>query len=800
MAIFLRPRRVIVALAIAGFIWSAASVPAQAHGIVQRTEPEANTSAGAAPRQVVLSFSEPADAALSSGVVTDRSDQAVSTASGLSADGRRMTITLPPIPNGIYTVRWRALWPADGHSTSGYFLFAVGESAPTGSSGRAGPPPLQVAFRWVAFLGALVVAGVALFRAAILPPALRTMDPAATASLEAIAEIAESRLRLLIIISGAAVAIASAGEFLLLVAQLLGASVVQAAAGGLFLPLLWSTRAGWSLLLRLSTVFLLLLPSSPAGRILQIGGLVWLVVVGGITALFRGPGAVGGSTHIVLIALAASVYGMFSIVMARILPQIPDIRAAVPQDRWVKPLAGAVLLAAFTMTAHAAGGGLGAAAVDWAHLLGAAAWVGGLAALRLVLVHPALPARERFAGSIVSRFSLVAGSALGVLVVTGVLSTLRFVPSVRAFVITPYGRLLLAKLALVVPMAVLGGVNFFVLRPRLVRQTKLHPALHRLLASVTGEGSVGVLIVLIVAALTITPTARVALQAPPPEPAPLALAGAAGDVRVTLTIAPARPGSNRFTVRGTDQQGTALDGAVRVLLRATKLDEDLDPVTLRLTYDGEGAHTIEDAALGLAGWWQVEVVIRRRGQLDVATQFPLWFEGGPARPDDAAARRALLRMEETMARLSTWRQVEQLTDGRGNFVVTRYDLRRPDRLRYRTSSGNEGVIVGPVRYFRSDGGAWKRDVLARPFAVEDYILAYTRGARALGLGRTMPCGDGTCRVVTWETGGGPAVVAGWIDEGTSRLRRIMMIGRTEAHYMTLDLLAFDIPLQIELPR
>lgn len=793
----LRPRgRVIVALALAGFIWSAASVPAWAHGIVQRTEPEANTSVGAAPRQVVLYFSEPADAVLSSGVVTDRGGQAVSTRSVLSADARRMTITLPPIPNGIYTVRWRALWPADGHATSGYFLFAVGEAAPAGPSGGGGPPAVQVAFRWTAFLAALVVAGAVLFRAAILRPALRTMDPAAAASLEV---AAESRLRRLITVSGAAVGVASAGEFLLQVAQLLGTSVMRAAAGGLFLPLLWSTRAGWSLLLRLCAVFLLLLPSSPAGRILQIGGLVWLAVVGGITALFSGPGAVGGSTHIVLIAMAASVYGVFSIVMARILPQIPDIRAAVPQDRWIKPLSGAVLLAAFTMTAHAAGGGLGAAAVDWIHLLAAAAWVGGLAALLLVLAHRTVPARERFAGSIVSRFSLVAGSALGVLVVTGVLSTLRFVPSFPAFVITPYGRLLLAKLALVVPMAALGAVNFFVLRPRLVRQTQMHPTLRRLFASVTGEGSVGALIILIVAAMTITPTARVALQAPPPEAAPLALAGIAGDLRVTLTIAPARPGINRFTVRGADQQGTALDGEVRVLLRTTKLDEDLDPVTFRLTYDGEGAHTIEDAALGLAGWWQVEVVIRRRGQLDVATQFPLWFEGGPVRPDDAAARQALARMEETMARLRSWRQVEQLTDGKGNFVVTRYDLRRPDRLRYRTSSGNEAVIVGPVRHFRTGAGAWERDVLSRTFAVEDYLRAYFRGARAAARGRALPCGNGTCRVVTWETGDGTAEVVGWIDERTGHLRRIMMVGRSEAHYMTLDLLDFDAPLQIELP-
>jgi len=790
--------RVIVGLALASLIWSAASVPAWAHGVVQRTEPAANRALDAAPRQVVLYFSEPADAALSSGVVADRDGKPVSTASALSTDARRMTITLPAIPTGVYTVRWRVLWPADGHSTSGFFLFAVGEAAPAGpSSGGGTPPPAQVAFRWVAFLAALVVAGVALFRVAILRPALRTVEPAAAGSLEA---TAESRLRLLTIVSGGAVGVGSAGEFLLQVAQLLGTSALHAATGGLFLPLLWNTRAGWSLVLRLCAVFLLLLPASPAGRILQVGGVAWLAVVGGMTVLFGGPGAVGGSTHIVLIMMAASVYGLFSVLTARLIPEIPDLRARVPQARWIQPLAGAVLLAAFATTAHAAGDGLVAAAVDWLHLVGAAAWIGGLAALLIVLISRTLPAREFFAGQVVSRFSLVAGGALGVLVVTGLLSALRFIPSVRAFVITPYGWLLLAKLVLVVPMAALGAINFFILRPHLARQNGMNPALRRLMASVTGEVSVGALIVLIVAALTITPPARVAMQPPPPEPAPLVLAGIAGDVRLSLTVAPARPGINRFTVRGTERGGAALDGEVRVLLRATKLDEDLDPVTLRLAYDDRGAHTVEDAVLGLAGWWQVEVVIRRRGQLDVTTLFPLWFEGGSAQPLDAPARRLLLRMEEAMARLSGWRQVEQLTDGRENVVVTRYDLRRPDRLRYSTSSGNEAVIVGPLRSFRAGAGAWERDLLNPPFAVEDYIRAYSRGARAVTLGRTMPCGDGTCRVVTWETGAGTAALAGWIDERTGRLHRLLMVGRIEPHYMTLDLMDFNAPLRIEPPR
>lgn len=792
-----RAARVVSGLTLAGFICVLAAAPARAHGIVQRTEPAANSAVATAPRQVVLYFSEPADAGLSSATVTDREGTRVATTSALAPDGRRMTITLPAIPNGVYTIRWRALWPADGHSTSGFFLFSVGESAPSGPSGAGETAaPIQVAFRWIAFLAALVVTGTALLRVAVLRPALRATDASVAGSLKA---PAESRLRTLTIISAAAVGIASAAEFVLQATQLLGTSVVQAISSGLLLPLLWNTRAGWSLLLRLCAVVLLLLPASPAGRILQIGGIVWLAVVGGITVLFSGPGAVIGSTHVVLIVMAASVYGMAAILAARVVSEIPDFRERVPHAPWVPPLAGAILLAAFTMTAHAAGEGLIAAAVDWLHLLGAAAWIGGLVALLTVLVRNAAPAPHLFAGSVVSRFSAVAGGGLAVLTATGLVSTLRFVPSVLGFVSTPYGRLLLAKLALVVPLAALGAFNFFILRPRVVGREGTVP---RLIASVTGEAGLGALIVLIVAALTITPTARVALQAPPPEPPPLSLAGVAGDMRLTLDVAPARPGSNRFVVRATDQSGAALEGGgARVLLRATKLDEDLDPATVRLEYD-EAAEIFaaEDGVLGLPGWWQLEVAVRRRGRLDVTTQFPLYFEGGPDRPLDAPAVRLLQQIEPVMGAVRSWTQVEQLTDGKGNVVVTRYEVERPDRLRYHTSTGNDGVLIGADRYFREPGGEWVRDVLTPPFAVERYVGAYSRGAQRVARGRTLPCGTETCVVLLWETPSRTATLAGWVGERSGLLRRVMMVGFIEAHHMTLELVDFNQALRIRPPQ
>jgi len=788
-------RFLLLLAAMTGLGLTAAS-PAEAHGIVQRTEPAANASLRSAPAQVVLYLSEPADPALSSSEVVDREGKRVSTRSSVSPDGRELRVELPAIPQGVYTVKWRALWPADGHTTRGFFLFAVGEEAPAGPSAQGqGPGRLQLSLRWLGYLAALLLSGIALFRVLVLRPALEALDSAGGVDVEA---AADSRLRALSLAAGVVLAIGATGEFLLQAAQLLGASVVQAVTSGLIWTLLGGTRAGWGLLVRLFCAFLLLLPSSPSGRIIRVGGLVWLVIVGGITVLFSGPGALAGSTHVVLIAMAATVYGVAGILMARIIPDISDLRSRVPQARWAPPVAAAFLLGGITMTAHASGEGVVPAVLDWLHLIAAAAWIGGLAALLAVLAPAASSDRTALFGPLVYRFSPLAGSALAVLIVTGLINTWQFVPDLRAFVTTAYGRLLLAKLVLVLPLAALGAVNYFVLRPRLRSGANAGLVLRRLVAAATGEVGLGVVILLIVAVLTVTPTSRVVGQAPP-EP-PLTLAGFAGEWAVELTIVPARPGVNRFAVRVTDETGQPLAGDARILLRATKLDDDFDPVTVRVAADSEGVYGAEDAVLGLPGWWQLDVVVRLRGRLDEAATFPFYLAGAPSPPLDAAAVRLLQRADAAMRDVSSWGQVELLTDGRGNAVVTRYEVDRPDRLRYRTSSGNEAVIIGPERFFRSAGSGWTRDLLGSPFSVESYIGAYWRGAQKVARGRPMSCGPETCIVLLWETPGRTAALAGWIGERSGLLRRIMMVGFTESHYMILDLVDFNARLRIQPPQ
>jgi len=783
-------------LLLAAGLWTASTAPAAAHGLLEGSDPPAGASLSEAPRRVVLRFTEPVDPQFSTAIVLDRDGQQVSRDVAVSADRRQMTVTLTAVGQGVYTVKWRALWPLDGHTTSNFFVFAVGEAAPVGAADAAPevPGPIRVAVRWVGFLTALLLAGSAFFHLLVLQPGLAQLTPqdAARAGAGAVGAIRRAS-----VIAAITLLLSAAVEFAVQATGLLGVPLVRVLTGGMLWPLLGGTKPGWSALLRAGMALLILLPNSPRGRILRAGGVLWVLLFGTVAAAAGGPaGLLSAGVAAVPVILSAHVYAVVVVLAALVVPTIPDVR--VPELHWAAAFAGPVLLVGMTMTAHAAGSGLLAAFADWLHLLAASLWIGGLAALLLVLGTAAPGDRPALARVLVSRFSTLAALGLGVLIITGLYATWLYVPALRAFTGTPYGRALLVKLLIVVPLVALGAVNRFVFRPRLSASGSQRSMLRSFLRVVTGEVGLGAAILLAVAALTITPPSRVVLQAPAAQK-PLRLAGLAEDVRVTLSITPTRPGWNRFEAVPVDGAGRPITSAARAFLRLTKLDEDLDPVVVGLSHQGEGRYTAEDGALGLPGWWQVDVVVRRRGRLDVSTSFPLRL--GDATPaTDPIAVGLLWQAEDAMSRVRAWREVQHVTDGSGNLLVAKFEVVRPDRMHYRTSGGSEAIIVGATRYARSDSGPWVRDSLDPPFSVEDYFRSYTRDAQAVLLGRRDRCADQWCRIVLWETPGRTAALAAWVGERDHRVHRLMMVGYSEAHFMDSRLDSFDADLRIIAPR
>jgi copper resistance protein D len=122
-----------------------------------------------------------------------------------------------------------------------------------------------------------------------------------------------------------------------------------------------------------------------------------------------------------------------------------------------------------SLTGHAAAWGdvTPSVAVDWAHAVAALAWTGGLLGLALAVLprHAALP--PPVVAVVGCRFSRLAGFCLLTVVVTGIYNAWSQLGVVSRLWTTPYGRVLLVKVAVVVALVWLGAVNRYVVVPRL---------------------------------------------------------------------------------------------------------------------------------------------------------------------------------------------------------------------------------------------------------------------------------------------------------------------------------------------
>jgi putative copper resistance protein D len=150
--------------------------------------------------------------------------------------------------------------------------------------------------------------------------------------------------------------------------------------------------------------------------------------------------------------------------------------------------------------------------IDLAHLFAAGIWLGGLPALTALLHATAREAgadARPFAVLAVRRFSRLALASVVALTVTGVLQALRFVPNVAGLVGTGYGRLLVVKLALLVPVLGLAWVNRQRLIPALAGDgpTVGRPAMRRLARAVLAEAGLGGMILAVVAGMSLLPPA-----------------------------------------------------------------------------------------------------------------------------------------------------------------------------------------------------------------------------------------------------------------------------------------------------
>ena len=720
-------RHLLATLALTTAAVAAGAGPAAAHAVLERSDPPAYRLVLRPPESLALTFSEPIDPRRTEIRVLDQEGRAVRLdVARVSADRRQVRVPVRLPGPGIYTVAWRTLSLIDQHNYEGVYTITVGPLRPGAFTLRAGAPatpaPWEVAARWLTFLGAAMLGGGFLLHRVFL---VGTLGPNRPTELPWF-RIVERRWLASVWLGAAAVLVGSAGELALQTAQ------AGKAAGEAF-----------------------------------------------ITSLFQ---MAAGEPMRTSLALKVAVPLMLLLLLQRSAPAV------------VLALLGLLPLG-ITLTGHAAAAqSLLPLVADWLHLTSAALWVGGLLYLALAFV-PGLgtaEAQERtwILGALVSRFSSLAIAAVAVLILTGAYATWANVPGMSAARATPYGRVLAIKLLLLIPLLAVAAVNLLSMRPRLANAggsgTTTRgpwPLQRRFFRLVRSEAILGSAVLLAAAILVLLPTSR-QIQAVTPFGQPFVIVRQAGSVAARLRIDPYQVGENVFELKLADREGAPVRDA-RVRFTFQPMFEQLGAASAEAEELGDGRYVVKGAYLGTRGPWMLKVVIRRRGNEDAGVLFlaePDWERRDPPTPTttDPRALASLRNADESMNRLSSMRQRQDLTDGRGNSVTTLSEFAAPDAMRFQVIGGMQGVFIGERRFF-SEGGVWRPELMDVRFRFPSY--AFTEKAEGVLFGPREVLDGSPAQAVVFilRSAGAKARYVVWIDEKTGLIVREAMAAR--GHYM-----------------
>jgi len=169
---------------------------------------------------------------------------------------------------------------------------------------------------------------------------------------------------------------------------------------------------------------------------------------------------------------------------------------------WLLALFVLIIFSASVMTDHAASrveGRVPLIILTALHELATGVWIGGLPFLLVGLYINRERATQWY---LTRRFSQLAMASVFVLVLSGVGMSLKYVGSLKALIGTSYGLMLLAKIAMLLALLTLGGINFLLLRK--YGPDQVIPRLRRL---VEAEVGIGITVVLSAASMTAQPPA-----------------------------------------------------------------------------------------------------------------------------------------------------------------------------------------------------------------------------------------------------------------------------------------------------
>ena len=573
------------------------------HAFVTSSNPSSSQSVASSPPEVDVFFSEPVDVKYSKLKILDETGKQVETAGlhHLKGDESALSVTLPRLKDGVYTVSTTVLSATDGHVTDNAFVFAVGEAVIAANinqniSQKSVVYIPEALARFPTLVGQVIIVGGAFGTLWLWRPVNK---------IEAISLlIGEVRKK----IDKRLVSIFLIGSIILLVSDIAILTFQAQAISAGILDVI-TTRFGMVVLAR--TILSLVLFS------------------------------------ISLLAFRTN----------RRSPQI----LARGETAGILAL-GLSLLLTTSMIGHgAANNQFSSIAIDFAHNIAASLWIGGILYFGLVFtsklrVDNSLKTDHKIAllSLIVPRFSLLVIVILGFLVFTGPFLLFILSNNLGQVLTSSYGYTLIVKLSLAVVMLAFGSYNQLSIQKEAQKYTSISISistngksrernipsdpnftnshhkkgtkknnggdiLSRFSRSAKAESIVGVLLLASVAFLVNTgipksetqgqqqlqPYSNTTMFFQQMQDEFKSTYYADNNSRVLLSIVPFTVGSNNFTVSFVDSNNSPVDVS-SATLQYTETEKSIGPISIDLKKVSKGVF-LAKGAFGIPGLWNLQI-------------------------------------------------------------------------------------------------------------------------------------------------------------------------------------------------
>jgi len=240
--------------------------------------------------------------------------------------------------------------------------------------------------------------------------------------------------------------------------------------------------------------------------------------------------------------------------------------------------------------------------VQWVHVAASGTWLGGLVALLLGLRGRPSPETRRTA----IRFANTATVGIALVALSGVVRALSEIGPLQNLAFTDFGRLLVAKSALLGVLGVLGTINHFGSVPGTGKSLGL---LRRI-----GSMELVVATTVLVLSSTLVNLAPPAQAATGVQPTPASVSVSGNDfgtsVRMLLTATPGTSGFNVFRATLSDyDSGAPLSGRSVTLRFTLPARPDVGASQLALKPVGNGVYQATGPNLSLDGTWRIAAQI-----------------------------------------------------------------------------------------------------------------------------------------------------------------------------------------------